>query len=128
MAIFDYAPAPESRDIARLKPSYQIFVDGSFRDGTGDAVKTINPADESPLAEVAEAGPSDVDDAVAAARRAAPKWAALPGKERGKYLFRVARAIQERGRELAVLESLDNGKPIKESRDVDIPTAAAHFF
>jgi aldehyde dehydrogenase (NAD+) len=125
---FQYAPAPESRDIARLKPSYQIFVDGEFRDGSGDAIKTVNPADEAPLAEVAEAGLSDVDDAIAAARRAAGKWAALPGKERGKYLFRIARAIQERGRELAVLESLDNGKPIRESRDVDVPTAAAHFF
>jgi aldehyde dehydrogenase (NAD+) len=125
---FEYAPAPESRDIARLKPSYQIFVDGAFRDGAGEAVKTINPADEEPLAEVAEAGPSDVDDAVAAARRAFGPWSALPGKERSKYLFRIARAIQERGRELAVLESLDNGKPIRESRDVDIPTAAAHFF
>ncbi len=128
MAVFEYAPAPESRDIARLRASYQIFVDGTFRDGRGDAVKTVNPADESPLAEVTEAAVSDVDDAVGAARRAAPKWAALPGKERGKYLFRIARAIQERGRELAVLESLDNGKPIRESRDVDIPTAAAHFF
>ncbi|MGH8860904.1 MAG: aldehyde dehydrogenase family protein, partial [Jatrophihabitantaceae bacterium] len=125
---FSYAPAPESRDIARLKPSYQIFVDGGFRDGAGDAIKTINPADESPLAEVAEAGTSDVDDAVKAARRASDTWAKLPGKERGKYLFRIARAIQERGRELSVLESLDNGKPIRESRDVDIPTAAAHFF
>jgi len=127
--VFEYAPAPESRDIARLKPSYQIFVDGQFRDGSGEAIKTINPADEEPLAEVAEAGASDVDDAVAAARRAAEgPWAAMPAKERGKYLFRIARAIQERGRELAVLESLDNGKPIRESRDVDIPTAAAHFF
>ncbi len=125
---FEYAPAPESREIARLKPSYQIFVDGGFRDGSGNAIKTINPADELPLAEVAEAGPSDVDDAVKAARRAASNWAALPGKERGKYLFRIARAIQERGRELAVLESLDNGKPIREARDVDVPTAAAHFF
>ena len=128
-SVFDYAPAPESRDIARLKPSYQIFVDGQFRDGTGEAVKTINPADEEPLAEVAEAGPSDVDDAVAAARRAAEgPWGSMPAKERGKYLFRIARQIQERGRELAVLESLDNGKPIRESRDVDIPTSAAHFF
>jgi aldehyde dehydrogenase (NAD+) len=126
---FEYAPAPESRDIARLKPSYQIFVDGKFRDGAGDAVKTINPADEEPLAEVAEAGPSDVEDAVRAARRAYEgPWSAMSGAERGKYLFRIARAIQERGRELAVLESLDNGKPIKESRDTDIPTAAAHFF
>jgi aldehyde dehydrogenase (NAD+) len=129
MSIFEYAPAPESRDIARLRPSYQIFVDGEFRDGTGDAVKTINPADEEPLAEVAEAGPSDVDDAVQAARRAFEgPWGRMSGAERGKYLFRIARAIQERARELAVLESLDNGKPIKESRDVDVPTAAAHFF
>ncbi|HEX3337251.1 MAG TPA: aldehyde dehydrogenase family protein, partial [Jatrophihabitans sp.] len=126
---FDYAPAPESRGIARLKPSYQIFVDGRFRDGTGEAIKTIDPADEEPLAEVAEAGPSDVEDAVRAARRAFDgPWSAMSGAERGKYLFRIARAIQERGRELAVLESLDNGKPIRESRDVDIPTAAAHFF
>ncbi len=127
--VFEYAPAPESREIARLKPSYQIFIDGRFRDGSGDAVKTINPADEQPLAEVAEAGPADVADAVAAARRAYEgPWSAMPGKERGKYLFRIARAIQERGRELAVLESLDNGKPIRESRDVDVPVAAAHFF
>ena len=126
---FEYAPAPESRDVARLKPSYQIFVDGQFRDGTGESIKTINPADEEPLAEVAEAGPSDVDDAIAAARRAFDgPWSAMSGAERGKYLFRIARGIQERSRELAVLESLDNGKPIKESRDVDIPLAAAHFF
>ncbi|PZS25927.1 MAG: betaine-aldehyde dehydrogenase [Pseudonocardiales bacterium] len=126
---FEYAPAPESRDIARLKPSYQIFVDGKFRDGSGEAVKTINPADEQPLAEVAEAGASDVADAVAAARRAFDgPWSAMPGKERAKYLFRIARGMQERGRELAVLESLDNGKPIREARDVDIPVAAAHFF
>ncbi|HET6208729.1 MAG TPA: aldehyde dehydrogenase family protein [Jatrophihabitans sp.] len=125
---FSYAPAPESPEIARLKPSYGIFVDGEFRAGRGDAVKTINPANEQPLAEVSEANEADVDDAVAAARAAAPGWAALPGAHRAKYLFRIARAIQERGRELAVLESLDNGKPIKESRDVDVPTAAAHFF
>ncbi len=129
MNAFEYAPAPESRDIARLKPSYGIFVDGEFRAGRGEAVKTINPADEEPLAEVAEADAADVDDAVAAARRAYDgTWSRLPGSERAKYLFRIARAIQERGRELAVLETLDNGKPIKESRDVDVPTAAAHFF
>jgi aldehyde dehydrogenase (NAD+) len=127
--VFEYAPAPESRDIARLKPSYQIFVNGMFRDGTGEAVKSINPADEEPLAEVAEAGPSDVDDAIRAARKAFKgPWSAMSGAERGKYLFRIARGIQERSRELAVLESLDNGKPIKESRDVDVPLAAAHFF
>ena len=125
---FEYAPAPESRDIARLKASYGIFVDGEFRAGAGEAVKTINPANEEPLAEVAEAAPSDVDDAVRAARRAFSSWAGLPGRERAKYLYRIARAIQERSRELAVLESLDNGKPIRESRDVDVPLAAAHFF
>jgi aldehyde dehydrogenase (NAD+) len=129
MSTFEYAPAPEARDIARLKPSYQIFVNGEFRDGAGDAIKTINPADEEPLAEVAEAGTSDVDDAIRAARRAFEgPWSAMSGAERGKYLFRIARGIQERSRELAVLESLDNGKPIKESRDVDVPLAAAHFF
>jgi len=129
VSAFEYAPAPESRDIARLKPSYGIFVDGEFRAGRGEAIKTINPADEEPLAEVAEADATDVDDAVAAARRAYDgTWSRLPGSERAKYLFRIARAIQERGRELAVLETLDNGKPIKESRDVDVPTAAAHFF
>jgi aldehyde dehydrogenase (NAD+) len=129
VSAFEYAPAPESRDIARLKPSYGIFVDGEFRAGRGEAVKTINPADEEPLAEVAEADATDVDDAVTAARRAYDgTWSRLPGSERAKYLFRIARAIQERGRELAVLETLDNGKPIKESRDVDVPTAAAHFF
>src|SRR5882757_2146741 len=128
MPKFEYAPAPESRDIGRLKEHYGIFVDGAFRDGAGEAVKTINPANEEPLAEVAEAAPSDVDDAVRAARRACGPWSALPGRERAKYLYRIARAIQERSRELAVLESLDNGKPIKESRDVDVPLAAAHFF
>jgi len=128
MSTFDYAPAPESREIARLKASYQIFIGGTFRDGSGESSKTINPADEQPLAEVAEAGPEDVDDAIGAARQAASRWARTPGRERAKYLFRIARAIQERGRELAVLESLDNGKPIRESRDTDIPLAAAHFF
>jgi aldehyde dehydrogenase (NAD+) len=129
MNAFEYAPAPESRDIARLKPSYGIFVDGELRAGRGEAIKTINPANEEPLAEVAEANAEDVDDAVAAARAAyTDVWSTMPGSHRAKYLFRIARAIQERGRELAVLESLNNGKPIKESRDVDIPTAAAHFF
>ncbi|HEY2043596.1 MAG TPA: aldehyde dehydrogenase family protein [Jatrophihabitans sp.] len=126
---FEYAPAPESRDIARLKPSYGIFVDGKFRAGRGEAVKTINPATEEPLAEISEAAGSDVDDAVKAARRAYEgAWSKTSPAGRSKYLFRIARAIQERARELAVLESLDNGKPIKESRDVDVPTAAAHFF
>jgi aldehyde dehydrogenase (NAD+) len=126
---WDYAPAPESRDAASLKQRYELFIDGEFsapKDGT--RVNTINPSNEEPLAEVAFAGPKDVARAVAAARAAAPKWQALPALERGKYLFRIARLIQERSRELAVVESLDGGKPIRESRDVDIPLAAAHFF
>ncbi|MDA3625815.1 aldehyde dehydrogenase family protein [Saccharopolyspora sp. WRP15-2] len=126
---WEYAPAPESRDIANLKPSYRMFVDGEFVDGGGEPLKSINPATEEVLAEVAGADQSDVDKAVRAARRAFDQsWSTMPGTERAKYLFRIARLIQERGRELAVLETLDNGKPIKESRDSDIPTAAAHFF
>jgi aldehyde dehydrogenase (NAD+) len=129
MATFEYAPAPESREIARLRSSYGIFVDGAFRDGSGGTAPTIDPSTGTALADVSEAGRSDVDDAVAAARRAYDSsWGRLPGRERAKYLFRIARAIQERGRELAVLESLDNGKPIRESRDFDVPLAAAHFF
>ena len=127
-----YAPAPESRSIVDLKASSGLFIDGEFVDGHGSdssAFKTINPATEEVLAEVAEADATDVDIAVKAARRAyARVWSRMPGSERAKYLYRIARIIQERGRELAVLESLDNGKPIKESRDVDIPVVAAHFF
>lgn len=126
---FEYAPAPESRSIVDIKPSYGLFVGGEFVDGHGKSFKTISPATEEVLAEVAEADEADVDAAVKAARRAYDKvWSKLPGRERAKYLYRIARIIQERGRELAVLESLDNGKPIKESRDVDVPTVAAHFF
>ncbi|WP_236796827.1 aldehyde dehydrogenase family protein [Amycolatopsis sp. GM8] len=129
MAVFDYAPAPESRDLANLKPSYRPFINGEFVDGSGEPLKTINPATEEVLAEVGTASLSDVDTAVKAARRAYEKvWGPMPGAERAKYLFRIARLIQERSRELAVLESLDNGKPIKESRDSDLPIAAAHFF
>jgi aldehyde dehydrogenase (NAD+) len=124
---FEYAPAPESRAVVDLRPSYGLFVDGAWSEGAG-AFKTVNPATEEVLAEVAEAGPADVDRAVAAARRAFGPWSALPAKERGKYLYRIARILQERSRELAVLESLDNGKPIRESRDVDVPLAAAYFF
>jgi aldehyde dehydrogenase (NAD+) len=124
---FEYAPAPESRAVVDLQASYGLFIDGTFTDGDG-TFKTVNPATEEVLAEVAEASAADVDRAVAAARRAFGPWSALPARERGKYLFRIARLIQERSRELAVLESLDNGKPIRESRDVDVPLAAAHFF
>jgi aldehyde dehydrogenase (NAD+) len=130
MGKFEYAPAPESRDIVALRESYGLFIDGDFVPGLGDGVfKTISPATEEVLAEVTEASPADVDRAVSAARRAYEQtWSVMPGRERAKYLFRIARIIQERARELAVLESLDNGKPIRESRDVDIPLAAAHFF
>ena len=100
----------------------------SSRPSDGTRVQTINPATEEPLAEVAFAGPKDVARAVEAARAPPRPWAALPPLERGKYLFRIARLIQERARELAVVESLDGGKPIRESRDVDVPLAAAHFF
>ncbi len=126
---FDYAPAPESRAIVDIKPSYGLFINGEFVDGHGKSFKTISPATEEVLAEVAEADEADVDAAIKAARRAHTRvWSKLPGRERAKYLYRIARIIQERGRELAVLESIDNGKPIKESRDVDVPIAAAHFF
>jgi aldehyde dehydrogenase (NAD+) len=130
MPSWDYAPAPESREIARLRSSYGLFLDGEFVDATdGTPVKTINPATEEVLAEVASAGPADVDRAVTSARRAQSEvWGPMAPAERAKYLYRVARLIQERSRELAVLETLDNGKPIKESRDLDVPLAAAHFF
>ena len=129
MSVFEYAPAPESRSIVDLRSSYGLFVNGEFVDGHGTAFKTVNPATEEVLAEVAEADASDVDAAVAAARRAYDRvWSRMPGSERAKYLYRIARIIQERGRELAVLETLDNGKPIRESRDVDVPIVAAHFF
>ncbi|MEV0399040.1 aldehyde dehydrogenase family protein [Actinoallomurus sp. NPDC050550] len=125
---FEYAPAPESRGIVDIKPSYGLFVDGEFVEAKS-SFKTINPATEETLAEVAEASADDVDRAVAAARRAYDTvWGPMPGAERAKYLFRIARLIQERSRELAVLESIDNGKPIRESRDVDLPLVAAHFF
>ncbi|MFC0028989.1 aldehyde dehydrogenase family protein [Micromonospora chaiyaphumensis] len=128
--MFEYAPAPESRSVVDIKPSYGLFVDGKFVDPTdGGSFKSINPASEEVLAEIAEAGSQDVDRAVRAARQAYEKvWGPMPGRDRAKYLYRIARIIQERSRELAVLESLDNGKPIKESRDVDVPLVAAHFF
>lgn len=125
---FAYAPAPE-----RLRPEIParagLFVDGAFAEPrSGRWFETINPATEERLSEVAEGGPEDVAAAVAAAREALGGWAALAPKQRAKYLYRIARRIQERARELAVLETLDGGKPIRESRDVDVPLAAAHFF
>ncbi|MGF3055077.1 aldehyde dehydrogenase family protein [Microbacterium sp. YY-01] len=129
MSFLDYAPAPESRSVVSLKEHYGLFIDGEFVDGSGDPFTTISPADESPIAEIAAATEEDVDRAVAAARRAHDKvWSRMSGRDRGKYLFRIARLVQERARELAVAESWDNGKPIKESRDVDVPLVAAWFF
>jgi aldehyde dehydrogenase (NAD+) len=130
MATFEYAPAPESRAIVDIASSYGLFIGGEFVDSTdGNQFKTVNPASEEVLADITAAGPADVDAAVKAARQAYDRvWSVMPGRDRGKYLFRIARIIQERSRELAVLESIDNGKPIRESRDVDIPLVAAHFF
>lgn len=126
---FEYAPAPESRSVVDIAPSYGLFIDGEFTEAAdGKVFKTVSPSSEEVLSEVARAGAEDVDRAVKAARRAFEKWSALPGSERAKYLFRIARIIQERSRELAVLETLDNGKPIKETRDADLPLVAAHFF
>jgi aldehyde dehydrogenase (NAD+) len=126
---FVYAPAPESRAIVDIAPSYGLFIDGEFTEAAdGKVFKTVSPSSEEVLSEIAQAGSEDVDRAVRAARKAFGTWSALPGSERAKYLFRIARIIQERSRELAVLETLDNGKPIKETRDADLPLVAAHFF
>ncbi|WP_248844153.1 aldehyde dehydrogenase family protein [Streptomyces hirsutus] len=126
---FEYAPAPESRAVVDIAPSYGLFIDGEFTEAAdGRVFKTVSPATEEVLSEVAQAGEADVDRAVKAAGKAFASWSALPGAERAKYLFRIARIIQERSRELAVLETLDNGKPIKETRDADLPLVAAHFF
>ncbi|MFF3212203.1 aldehyde dehydrogenase family protein [Streptomyces sp. NPDC002886] len=128
-SLFEYAPAPESRSVVDIAPSYGLFIDGEFTDAAdGKVFKTVSPASEEVLSEIAQAGAADVDRAVKAARKAFEKWSALPGSERAKYLFRIARIIQERSRELAVLETLDNGKPIRETRDADLPLVAAHFF
>src|SRR6266511_2583189 len=127
---WEYAPAPEAADLVTIKPRYGLFIGGEFVEPrSGRYFDTINPATEEKLAEVAEAGAEDVDVAVKAARRSwETSWRDLPGRDRAKFLYRVARALQERSREFAVLESRDGGKPIKESRDVDLPLAAAHFF
>jgi len=127
---FDYAPAPESRAVVDIAAHYGLFIDGDFVETIdGTTFKTVNPATEEVLAEVTEAGAADIERAVKAARSAYKQtWSKMPGRERAKYLYRIARIIQERSRELAVLETLDNGKPIRESRDVDIPLVAAHFF
>jgi aldehyde dehydrogenase (NAD+) len=129
MTGFEYAAAPQAADVARVRPSYGLFVDGEFVEATGGARKTVNPATEEVLAEVGDASAEDVARAVAAARRAQEQvWGPMPPAERAKHLYRIARLVAERSRELAVLETLDNGKPIRESRDVDLPLVAAHLF
>ena len=127
---WEYVPSRESTDIVEIADRYDLFIGGEFRKPkSGKYFPTVDPATEETLAEVAEAGPDDVDAAVAAARAAFEDgWGRMPGSERAKYIFRIARMIQERSRELAVLETLDGGKPIRESRDVDLPQVAANFF
>jgi aldehyde dehydrogenase (NAD+) len=128
-APWEYAPAPESRDIVQLQDRYGLFVGGAFVEPkSGRSFTTIDPSTEEPLADVAQAGPEDVARAVESAREAAEPWRRIAGAERAKYLYRIARRLQERAREFAVLESMNGGKPIKESRDIDLPLAAAHFF
>lgn len=125
---WQYAPAPETIPV-EIADRYGLFIGGRFCEPKSGQVRgSVNPATEEPLCDVAEAGADDVSKAIAAAREALPGWAGLSGKERGKYLFRMARRIQERARELAILETMDGGKPIRESRDVDIPLVAHHFF
>ena len=130
MMKFEYAPAPESTAIVDIQSDYNLFIDGKFVPSKGGKrFATINPANEKVLAKVTQATAADVDRAVKAATNAYKRtWSKLSGADRGKYLFRIARILQERAREFAVLESMDNGKPIRETRDTDIPLAAAHFF
>ena len=127
---WEYAPSPEATDHVRIAPRHELFVGGAWRQPHSSRYfDTISPSTEQKLAEVAEADERDVDDAVQAARRAYDRyWSRMPGRERAKFIFRIARAIQEKARELAIVETMDGGKPIKESRDVDVPLAAAHFF
>jgi len=130
MSAFEYAPALESTSIVQIAESYKLFINGKFvAPKSGKYFPTINPATGKVLAKIAEANSKDVDLAVESARNAYAKvWSKMPAAERGKYLYRIARILQERAREFAVLETLDNGKPIRESRDTDIPLVAAHFF
>jgi aldehyde dehydrogenase (NAD+) len=127
---WQYAPAPESKSAATIKPQYDLFINGDWQKPSGNKYfDTINPATEEKLSEVAEANVADVDKAVASARKAYEKvWKKMPAKERAKYIFRIARMVQEKARELAIIETLNGGKAIRESRDFDVPTAANHFF
>lgn len=128
--VFEYAPAPEATDIVKIKSKNELFINGKFvAPSSHKYFETLNPATGEKISELAEASAQDVDKAVKAARKAYTSvWSKMSGAERGKYLFRIARLIQERARELAVLETIDNGKPIRETRDIDIPLVAAHFF
>ena len=127
---WDLDPAPESTDHISIKDQYGLFINGKFKKpSSGNYFPSINPATEEKLSMIAEANDKDVNDAVSAARKAYNGvWSKMTAKERGKYIYRIARLIQEKSRELAVIESLDGGKPIRESRDVDVPITAAHFF
>tara|TARA_B100001123_G_C15333824_1_gene1032110 strand:- start:3267 stop:4712 length:1446 start_codon:yes stop_codon:yes gene_type:complete len=127
---WEYSPAPESTDHIQLKDKYDLFINGKFVPSSGGKTfNSINPANEKAIAKVADANKADVDKAVKAARNAYEKtWSKMAPKERGKYVYRIARLLQERAREFSVIESIDGGKPIRESRDVDVPLSAAHFF
>jgi aldehyde dehydrogenase (NAD+) len=127
---WSYAPAPESKDHIQINKQYELFINGKFvKPNSGKYFDTINPANETKIASIAEANAKDVDIAMKAAKNAYDKtWSKMKPSERGKYIYRIARIIQERAREFAVIESLDGGKPIRESRDIDIPLAANHFF
>ena len=128
--IWDYSPAPESTDHIQLKDQYDLFINGEFIPAVdGKYFDTINPSNEKKITEVAKAGKADIEKAVASAQNAYEKiWSKMHPKERGKYIYRIARLLQERAREFSVIETMDGGKPIRESRDVDVPLAAAHFF
>lgn len=127
--LWQYDAAPEDKSQVKIAPRYNHFINGKFVEpDSGEYFDTISPSTEEKLSEIALANENDVDKAVKAARKAQKDWAKLPGKERGKYLFRIARLMQERARAFSVIESMDGGKPIRESRDVDVPLAAAHFF
>src|SRR4030095_3667912 len=127
---WEYAPAPESKSHIKLKDRYDLFINGKFvKPSSGKYFETINPATEEKIADIAEANAADVDKAAKAARNAYERvWKKMPTAERAKYIFRISRMIQERAREFAVIESIDGGKTIRESRDVDVPLAANHFF
>ena len=126
----EYASAIESTSLVTIKDKYGLFIDGEFvSSSSGKSFETLDPSTENSLSVITEASSEDVDRAVRAARASYEKyWKKMPGTDRARYLFRIARHLQERAREFAVLETLDGGKPIKESRDVDLPLAAAHFF